>query len=157
MQEFHYGYPPPKNVIKNEDRKTHRDPVNHPASEILKAIGKLAPSDRIIVLVKDATRADMECEQPVDMTFRKNSPDTRESLASMQKNRAASRNCGFVWICVVGAASPVAKTMNNLRIPFEVWLQICIDTAFWRHGEFIVHRPQSASSQVKNGKKHQSI
>ena len=61
LQEFDFGSPPPKNAIENDDKMTEEDPVNHPASEILKAKGELAPSERIIiqecVFVKDTARA----------------------------------------------------------------------------------------------------
>ena len=160
MQEFHYGYPPPKNVIKNEDRKTHRDPVNHPASEILKAIGKLAPNERIIIFVKDAARAKLECELPVDITFRENSPDTAKEIQDegiVDINSEAPSAESTLRICVIGAASPVAKTMINLQIPFEVWLQIRTDTGFWRHGIHCASTPIGILSSEKWQEKFQNL
>ena len=44
-----------------------------------------------------------------------------------------------IW--VIGAASPVAKTMINLRISFEVWVQVRSDTGFWRHGVHCASTP----------------
>ena len=55
---------------------TNGDPVNHSASEIFKAIGKLAPNERIGIFVKDAARATIACKYKADITFRENNPDT---------------------------------------------------------------------------------
>ena len=159
-QQFHYGSPPPKNVIKSEDRKTPGDPINHPASEILKAIGKFLPNERIIIFVKDAAQAKLECELPVDITFRENSPDTAKEIQDegiVDINSEAPSAESTLRICVIGAASPVAKTMINLQIPFEVWLQIRTDTGFWRHGIHCASTPIGILSSEKWQEKIQNL
>ena len=160
LQQFHYGSPPPKNVIKSEDRKTPGDPINHPASEILKAIGKFLPNERIIIFVKDAAQAKLECELPVDITFRENSPDTAKEIQDegiVDINSEAPSAESTLRICVIGAASPVAKTMINLQIPFEVWLQIRTDTGSWRHGIHCASTPIGILSSEKWQEKFQNL
>ena len=80
LQTFNYGSPPPKNAIKREDNKTPGDPVNHPASEIFKAIYKIAPHERIIIFVKDAALATIACEHIADITFRENNPEVAKEI-----------------------------------------------------------------------------
>ena len=101
LQTFNYGSPPPKNAIKSEYRVTNGDPVHHLASEIFKAIGKLAPNERIIIFAKDAAQATIACKYKTDITFgetnrkRLNRYKTKESMVSNRKNRMAIRNCGY--------------------------------------------------------------
>ena len=151
-QQFHYGSPPPKNVIKSEDRKTPGDPINHPASEILKAIGKFLPNERIIIFVKDAAQAALECDQSGNIIFRENSPESAKEIqdaghASLNSEEASGEP--KLRMFVIGAASPVAKTMINLQIPFEVWLQIRTDTGSWRHGIHCASTPIGILSSEK--------
>ena len=80
LQEFHYGSPQPKNATKHTEKTTREDPVSHPASEILKTIGKLALNERIIIFVKDAAQAALECDQSGNIIFRENSPETAKEI-----------------------------------------------------------------------------
>ena len=80
LQQFHYGSPQPKNATKHTEKTAREDPVNHPASEMLKTIGKLAMNERIFIFVRDATQAALECEQSGNIIFRENSPETAKEI-----------------------------------------------------------------------------
>ena len=131
---------------------TNGDPVHHPASEIFKAIGKLAPNERIIIFAKDAAQATIACKYKADITFGENNPETAkqiqdEGIDGIKSEEPNGESELRIW--VVGAASPVAKTMINLRIPFEVWLQVRTDTRFWRHGVHCALTPIDILSREK--------
>ena len=152
LQEFHYGSPKPKNATKHTDKSTREDPVSHPASEILKTIGKLALNERIIIFVKDAAQAALECDQSGNIIFRENSPESAKEIqdaghASLNSEEASGEP--KLRMFVIGAASPVAKAMINLRTKFEVWLQIRTDTGFWRHGMHCASTPIGILSSEK--------
>ena len=80
LQTFNYGSPAPKNAMKSDDKQTHGDQVNHPASEIFKAIDKITPHERIIIFVKDAALATIACEHIADITFRENNPEVAKEI-----------------------------------------------------------------------------
>ena len=80
LQQFHYGSPQPKNATKHTEKTAREDPVNHPASEIFKAIYKIAPHERIIIFVKDAALATIACERKADITFRENNPEVAKEI-----------------------------------------------------------------------------
>ena len=93
--------------MKNENRVKQGDPVNHPASEIFKAIGKLAPNERIIIFAKDAAQASIACKHKADITFRENSPEVakeiqEEGVGGIKSEEPSSESKLRIW--VVGAA-----------------------------------------------------
>ena len=93
--------------MKNENRVKQGDPVNHPASEIFKAIGKLAPNERIIIFAKDAAQASIACKHKADITFRENNLETAtqiqdEGIDGIKSEEPNGESKLRIW--VVGAA-----------------------------------------------------